>query len=176
MTFWKSLNSLLFGVLVITAFLVGGCASQQPADEAFRTRLYEGTYDDVWLAALKSLNDYPLRVSNKDSGRIITETVNGPYNELVLTYPGPLEQPERFRYSLKLSFARLVSERTNKPLVRVRIIKELERFQDFYTGWLSYPADGIEEKILLYRIEQVLGMEKALTKALEKRGKRKGQD
>ena len=176
MAFWKSLNSMVFGVFAGTAFLFGGCASQHPADEAFRTRLYEGTYDDIWLAALKSLNDYPLRVSNKDSGRIITETVNGPYNELVLTYPGPLEQPERFRYSLKLSFARLVSERTNKPLVRVRIIKELEQFQDFYTGWLSYPADGIEEKILLYRIEQVLGMEKALTKALEKRGKRKGQD
>ncbi|NBX76246.1 MAG: hypothetical protein EBQ92_06800 [Proteobacteria bacterium] len=176
MTFWKLINSLVFRGILSTALVLGGCASQRPSDEAFRTRLYEGSYDDVWLAALKSLNDYPLRVSNKDSGRIITETVNGPYNELVLTYPGPLEQPERFRYSLKFSFARLVSEQTNKPLVRVRVIKELEQFQDFYTGWLSYPSDGIEEKILLYRIEQVLGMEKALTKALEKRGKRKNQD
>jgi len=156
--------------------LVVGCASQQPSDEAFRTRLYEGNYDDVWLSALKSLNDYPLRVSNKDSGRIITETVNGPYNELVLTYPGPLEQPERFRYSLKFSFAKLVSEKTKKPLVRIRVIKELEQFQDFYTGWLSYPSDGIEEKMLLYRIEQVLSMEKALAKSMEKRGKKRNQD
>ncbi|MFM8268935.1 MAG: hypothetical protein ACKN9V_02010 [Pseudomonadota bacterium] len=176
MPFWKSLNSMVFGQVLGLVFLLGGCASQQPSDEAFRTRMYEGTYDDVWLSALKALNDYPLRVSNKDSGRILTETVNGPYNELVLTYPGPLEQPERFRYSLKLSFARLVSDRTNRPLVRVRIIKELEQFQDFYTGWLSYPSDGIEEKILLYRIEQVLSMEKALAKSLERRGRKKAQD
>lgn len=173
---WNFLNSRFLSVLLGIALILGGCASQQTADEAFRTRIYEGSYDDVWLAALKSLNDYPLRVSNKDSGRIITETVNGPYNELVLTYPGPLEQPERFRYSLKLSFARLVAEQSKKALVRVRIIKELEQFQDFYTGWLSYPSDGLEEKILLYRIEQVLGMEKALTKALEKRGKKRNQD
>lgn len=164
------------GVAVGLFILVVGCASQQPSDEAFRTRLYEGNYDDVWLSALKSLNDYPLRVSNKDSGRIITETVNGPYNELVLTYPGPLEQPERFRYSLKFSFAKLVSEKTKKPLVRIRVIKELEQFQDFYTGWLSYPSDGIEEKMLLYRIEQVLSMEKALAKSMEKRGKKRNQD
>lgn len=152
--------------------LVVGCATSPPVDP-FRTRLYEGTYDDVWLAALKSLNDYPLRVSNKDSGRITTETVNGPYNELVLNYPAPIDQPERFRYGLKLNFAKLVSEKTNRNLVRVRIIKELEQFQDFYTGWLSYPSDGIEEKVLLYRIEQVLSMEKALARKIQKRNRKK---
>lgn len=164
MNFWNSLKiwSVALGLGIF------GCASQ-PASEPFTTRLYVGTYDDVWLAALKTLNDYPLRVSNKDSGRIATETVNGPYNDLLFTYPGPIEQPERFRYSLKFSFAKLVSERTNQPLVRVRVIKELEQFQDFYTGWLPYPSDGLEEKILLYRIEQVLGMEKALTKAVQER-------
>lgn len=166
----------LFQVLICALILLGGCASQTASDEAFRTRIYEGSYDDVWLAALKTLNDYPLRVSNKDSGRIITETVNGPYNELVLTYPGPLEQPERFRYSLKFSFAKLVSEKKNKPLVRVRVIKDLEQFQDFYTGWLGYPSDGIEERVLLYRIEQVLNMERTLTKSIEKRGKKRNQD
>lgn len=161
----------LLKIPLVGVFLLLGCASQ-PTSEPFTTRLYIGTYDDVWLAALKSLNDYPLRVSNKDSGRIATETVNGPYNDLLFAYPSPIEQPERFRYSLKLSFAKLVSEKTNQPLVRVRVIKELEQFQDFYTGWLPYPSDGLEEKILLYRIEQVLGMEKALSKAVQERNRK----
>lgn len=159
--------------LVLTLVCLGGCASNKVSNDPFKTRLYVGNYDDVWLAALKSLNDYPLRVSNKDSGRIITENVNGPYNELLFTYPGPLEQPERFRYSLKLSFAKLASEKSNQSLVRVRVIKELEQYQDFYTGWLSYPSDGIEEKVLLYRIQQILEMEKALAKAIEKRSQQK---
>lgn len=149
--------------LFIGVFFVVACASKPP-EVAFSTRLYKGNYDDVWLAALKALNDYPLRVSNKDAGRILTETVNGPYNDLLFSSPTPIEQPERFRYTLKLSFARLVSDKTNQRLVRVRIIKELEQFQDFYTGWLAYPSDGVEEKMLLYRIEQILQMEKSLEK------------
>jgi|694.fasta_scaffold58377_6 hypothetical protein len=157
-------------VLAISVVLFG-CASQQTG-APFQTRLYVGTYDDVWLACLKALNDYPLKVSNKDSGKIQTETVNGPYNELVLTYPAPLELPEKFRYSLKFNFAKLVSEKTNKPLVRVRVIKELEQFQDFYTGWLSYPSDGLEEKILLYRVQQVLNMEKAISQSEQKKSKK----
>lgn len=159
MTYWK---------LFISAFLLVSCASKPP-EVAFSTRLYKGNYDDVWLAALKALNDYPLRVSNKDAGRILTETVNGPYNELLFNSPVPIEQPERFRYGLKLSFARLVSDKSNQRLVRVRVIKELEQFQDFYTGWLSYPSDGVEERMLLYRIEQVLSMERTLEKATKKK-------
>lgn len=152
--------------IVLAIFLVAfsGCASKK-VEEPFQTRLYEGTYEDVWLAALKALNDYPLKLSNKDSGKIQSEVVNGPYNELLFTYPEPIELPERFRYSLRLNFAKLVSEDDKSPLVRVRLIKELERFHDFYTGWMGYPSDGLEERILLYRIEHILQMEKLLLKA-----------
>lgn len=145
---------------VITALHLVACASQTKT-EPFYTRLYEGTYDEVWLATLKALNDYPLKVSNKDNGKIQSEVVNGPYNDLLFTYPDPIELPERFRYSVKFNFAKLGTE-DRKPLVRIRIIKELEQFHDFYTGWLAYPSDGMEEKLLLYRVEHILQMEKHL--------------
>jgi hypothetical protein len=149
-----------FGLIGVF-FLLPGCASTSQRSEPFYTRLYIGKYDDVWLAALKALNDYPLKLSNKDSGKIQSEVVNGPYNDLLFQYPEPIELPERFRYSLKLNFAKLVTD-DDQPLTRVRIIKDLERFQDFYTGWLPYPSDGLEEKILLYRIEHILRMQEAL--------------
>ena len=116
---------------------------------------------------MKALNDYPLKISNKDSGKIQSEVVNGPYNDLLFVYPEPLELPERYRYSIRLGFAKLVSDE-NKPLTRVRIIKDLERFNDFYTGWLAYPSDGLEEKLLLYRIEHILRMEQQLSQQSEK--------
>jgi hypothetical protein len=150
--------------LVVVCFLVAlvtGCAST-PSHEPFYTRIYDGTYDDVWLASLKALNDYPLKLSNKDGGKIESEVVNGPYNDLLFSYPEPIELPERYRYSVKLSFAKLLSD-SNQPLVRIRIIKDLECFHDFYTGWLPYQSDGLEEKILLYRIEHILRMQKLLT-------------
>jgi len=125
--------------------------------------MYSGSYDEVWIAALKALNDYPLKVSNKDLGRVQSEVVNGPYNDLLFQYPEPLDVPERFRYSLKLSFAKLTGDDTI-PLTRIRIIKELERFLDFYSGWVAFPSDGLEEKILLYRIEHILRMEKLLSR------------
>jgi hypothetical protein len=110
---------------------------------------------------LKALNDYPLKVSNKDAGKIQSEVVNGPYNDLLFTYPEAIELPERFRYSLKFNFAKLVAD-NRTPLIRIRIIKELEQFQDFYTGWIPYQSDGLEERLLLYRIEHILKMEKTL--------------
>jgi hypothetical protein len=152
----------LFYPAVLAVLFSVSCATPPPADP-FYTRLYIGTYDDVWLAALKALNEYPLKLSNKDTGRIQTEIVNGPYNELTMTFPDQLELPERFRYSLDLSFAKLESE-DKRPLVRIRIRKLLEKFHDFYTGWIAFPPDGLEEKVLLYRVEHILRMEKMLLK------------
>lgn len=142
------------------SLLFSACAST-PTGEPFYTRLYMGSYDEVWLASLKAVNEYPLKISNKDTGRIQSETVNGPYNDLLFNYPDPLELPERFRYSMDFNFAKLVSD-DGRPLTRIRVRKALEKFHDFYTGWLSYPSDGLEERVLLYRIEHILQMEKRL--------------
>ncbi len=160
------MNKIFGSILrvLLPAFLavfLGGCVST-PAGEPFYTRLYVGSYDEVWTAALKALNEYPLKLSNKDSGRIVSEVVNGPYNEVVLAYPDPIELPERFRYSLDFNFAKLVGD-DRQPLIRVRVRKGLEKFHDFYTGWLSFQSDGLEERVLLYRIENILRMEKLLS-------------
>ncbi len=141
--------------------MAGGCASAPTRSEPFYTRLFSGSYDEVWLATLKALNDYPLKISNKDTGKIQSETINGPYNDLLFTPVEPIELPEKFRYSLRFNFAKLLTD-DDRPLTRVRIIKSLEKFQDFYTGWTAYSADGLEEQILLYRIEHLLQMEQLL--------------
>lgn len=139
------------------------CVSKRPS-ELFYTRFFDGNYDEVWLASLKTFSDYPIRSSNKDSGKIQSEVINGPYNELFFTYPDPIDLPERFRFSLKVNFAKF-ADNVNRPMTRVRIVKELEKFQDFYTGWVGFPADGLEEMVLLYRIEHILKMEQALLRS-----------
>ncbi len=151
------------GVTFFAVAVLVGCSSEPARVEPYQTRLYTGAYDEVWTATLKALSDYPLKISNKDSGKIQSEVVNGPYNDLLFQYPEQIELPERFRYSLKFNFAKLSSE-DNEPLTRVRVIKELERFHDFYTGWTATQSDALEEKILLYRIEHILRMEKLLGK------------
>jgi hypothetical protein len=113
--------------------------------------------------AVKALADYPIKISNKDSGKIHTEVVNNPYNELFVTFPEKIDLPERFRYSLKLSIAN-ITEKDDDTLVRIRVTKELEKFHDFYTGWMPYGSDGIEEKLVLYRIQHLIEMEKRFTK------------
>lgn len=153
-------NYLIISGLFCGLYFWTGCSTMRSA-EPFYTRLYVGSYDSVWLAALKALNDYPIKLSNKDSGRIQSEVVNGPYNDLMFVYPEPIELPERFRFSVDLSFAKFVSD-DQRPLIRIRIRKALERFHDFYTGWLLFPSDGLEEKVLLYRIEHILQMEQRL--------------
>lgn len=157
-------KKLSFVLVLFAALFLSACASKRAAeDKAFRTRIYLGTYDEVWLAALKALADYPLKISNKDVGRIESEVINGPYNDLLFEHPDPVSLPERYRYSLRLNFAKLVSE-DNRPLVRIRIIKNLERYQDFYRGWADHQPDGLEEKVVLYRVEQILRVDKLLKK------------
>lgn len=148
--------------ILLTTCLVS-CVSKR-STEPFYTRFFDGNYDEVWLASLKTLSDYPIRSSNKDSGRIQSDMINGPYNDLFFTYPDPIELPERFRFSLKVNFAKF-SDNVNRPVTRVRIVKELEKFQDFYTGWVGFSADGLEERVLLYRIEHILKMEQALSRS-----------
>ena len=148
--------------LLLTVFLLCGCTSLPRESEPFVTRLYDGTYDDVWLASLKALNDYPLKLSNKDAGRITSEVINGPYNELLFTHPEPIQLPDRFRFSLKFNFGRL-ENKDSKSMIRVRVVKELEQFQDFYSGWTNYQSDGLEERLILYRIEHILAMERLLS-------------
>ncbi len=157
-----------FGFRFLTLFfllIVTGCASQSPR-KPFHTRIYDGSYDEVWGSGLKALADYPLKLSNKDTGRVTTEVVNGPYNDLLFQYPEKIELPERYRYSLEFNFAKLLGD-DKRPLTRIRVVKNLERFQDFYTGWTPYYSDGIEEQVLLYRMEHLLKMEKTLSRAVQ---------
>ncbi len=148
--------------LLLSMLLLNFCASKD-INKPFFSRIYDSDYENVWNCTLKALSDYPIKLALKDSGRIESELVNGPYNELFFTYPDKLEAPERFRFSLTFAFAKLVSD-NNRPLTRIRLQKKLERFEDFYTGWINFPSDGIEEKTLLYRIEHILQMEKHLSK------------
>src|ERR1041385_2229028 len=108
----------LLSVSAVVVFwgVLSGCATTRVSGEPYQTRLYTASYDEVWTATLKALNDYPLKISNKDSGRIQSETVNGPYNDLLFTYPEPIEIPERFRYTLKFNFAKLSTD-DRQPLV-----------------------------------------------------------
>lgn len=134
-----------------------------PTSEPFRNRIYASNYDKVWDMAVKALADYPIKVSNKDTGKIQTEVINSPYNELFFTFPERVDLPERFRYSLKLSIANINENSDEEGLTRIRITKELERFHDFYTGWVAYPSDGIEEKLFLYRVQHLIEMDRHLS-------------
>ena len=157
-------KNVLFFLWLFASFCLSACSTLERG-EPYQTRIYRGDFDEVWTASLKALNDYPLKISNKDSGKIQSEVVNGPYNDLLFAYPESIELPERFRYSLKFNFAKLAAV-GKESVVRVRIIKELERFHDFYTGWVPYPSDGLEEKLLLYRVEHILHMERLLSKEI----------
>ena len=98
----KFIRKLFRPPFFLVAFIFLGACATGRSPEPYQTRLYTAGYDEVWLAALKALNDYPLKISNKDSGKIESEVVNGPYNDLLFVYPEQIELPERYRYSLRL--------------------------------------------------------------------------
>lgn len=126
-----------------------------------REQVYYGSYDTVWRAAQIALQSYPMRINNMDSGVIETEGIRGykawtpPYN--------PNATSGGLNYVLNV---RLIKGSTDgRESIKVSILKSIELNPDFFADVKKMPSDGLEEKVILYRISRELQIEKVLEKA-----------
>lgn len=105
---------------------------------------------------------YPIASENQDSGIIETEYIKGldgwipPGDEKNLPSSG-------VRYKLTLTFVR--GKNDGKESTRVTIEKKMEKLRDFFSESENLESDGLEEKILFYRLERELIISEALKKA-----------
>lgn len=152
-------------MLILTG---SGCSlfDRQPDPEnailkqSVHQKVYFAPYDAVWKAAHTTIK-YTIAVENQDTGFLETEYIKGVDGFLppeVLKNPSP-----GVRYKLIFNFAKGKTE--GRESTRVTVEKKMERLRDFFSEPDPLPSDGLEEKLIFYRIERELVIGEALRKA-----------
>lgn len=125
-----------------------------------KQKVFFASYDSVWRAA-HNVVKYPIAQENQDNGVMETEYIKGLDGWLA---PGEQRSPSSgIRYKLTLTFAKGTSG--GRESTRVTVDKRMEILRDFFSEPEPMESDGLEEKIIFYRIERELIIAEALKKA-----------
>lgn len=125
-----------------------------------KQKVFYASYDSVWRAAHNVIK-YPIAIENQDNGMIETEYIKGLDGWLA---PNEQRPPSSgIRYKLTLTFAK--GKADGRDSTRVTIDKKMEILRDFFSEPEPMESDGLEEKIIFYRIERELIIADALKRA-----------
>ena len=162
--FKTRLSSLFFGLLLAGCSTLG-IDTEEAKDAGPQTAVVEAPFDKVWRAAQLALAKYPIKVNNMDSGTLETDYIR--FEKLWRPPYQKTEPPSGERQMLSIRMIRGAYEDRNEA-VKVIVTKIIELAPDFTTVPKRKISDGIEERLILYRISRELAIEKALIKANDK--------
>lgn len=150
-------RTLLRGTLSLLNFFYGalliGCVSINPNHKPISETVFRGSMDQVWMATEKTLANYPISESNRDSGVLKTDFLRGPQ-----CWQSPKEA-EKYSAGVRCSLTLQLIKISNNG-IRVRVNKSLQMMRDFISGPEDIKSDGMEEMMILYRIDRELTIAK----------------
>jgi hypothetical protein len=127
-------------------------------------KIFYASFDDVWRAtqlALQSPTSYPLRVNNMDTGVMETEILKGS-----LTWMAPhMAEPPTGGYSYRILVRVIKGNISGRQAFKVTVQKDAQIQRDFFSEPEPVHSDGLEEKVILYRIDRELQIDRALKRA-----------
>lgn len=134
-------------------------------------KVFFASFDDVWRAtqlALQSPTAYPLRVNNMDTGVLETEPIKGAQ----AWSPPHVTDPPTGGVSYRLSVRVIKGNLSGRQAFKVTVLKEASIQRDFFSEPEPIVSDGLEEKIILYRIDRELQIDRALKRANRKQNQK----
>lgn len=166
----RKIKTWIPGCSLIILGLLASCSlleknpgpNEKLVQKASRQRVYYANYDLVWRAA-HTVIKYPVAADNQDTGVLETEyikVVDGWLPPDVKTNPSA-----GLRYKLFMNFAKGKIE--GRESTRVTLEKRIEKQTDFFSAPEQLESDGLEEKVIFYRIERELLINEALKKAAQ---------
>lgn len=151
---------------LILILMLAACVSSPPASKSkslprpIYQKVFYFPYDNVWRAAQLALK-YPISVNNMDHGVLETDSIKADDGFFA---PGTERAPSSgIRYKISMILAKGKVE--GREGIRVTINKNIEKKRDFFSEAEVLPTDGLEEKVIFYRMERELVIDEALKKA-----------
>ncbi len=164
------LRLIAFIALGLTALSQTGCTT---ATDKLESRLkpgeavehvYLAKYEEVEAAIKQAMIKYPQRIDNTEAGIFETDYVKGDAR-----YKPPAikrDYSSGYRYRIIIRLVRGQAE--HKSAVQVSVLKQIELARDFFADPDQLNSDGLEEQVIIYRIEREISIAKSLIKASEK--------
>lgn len=146
--------------------MLAACSSKPPTVSKTKEakfnyqKVYYYTYDNVWRAAQLSLK-YPIAVNNMDHGILETDFIKADDGFIAPIEDKIPSSGVRYKITLTLSKGKV----DGREGVRVNIAKLVEKKRDFFSETETLVSDGLEEKVIFYRMERELIIDDALKKA-----------
>ena len=150
-------RTLLRSTLLLLSYFNGvlliGCVSINPNHKPISETVFRGSMDQVWMATEKTLANYPISESNRDSGVLKTDFLRG-----AQCWQSPKEA-EKYSAGVRCSLTLQLIKISNNG-IRVRVNKSLQMMRDFISEPKDINNDGMEEMMILYRIDRELTIAK----------------
>ena len=127
-------------------------------------RVFFADFDEVGRAIHAAMNRYPQRVDNLDAGQFETDYIKGDQRFSAPGTKQDLSSGVRYRLLIRV----LKGKAESKAATKVLITKAIEIQHDFFSEPEPLPSDGLEEMVILYRIQREITVERAVHKAQEK--------
>lgn len=163
---------LRFFALILAASTLAGC---QTASDRLAKRLkvgepvvdvYNAKYEDVETALKLALSRYPARVDNTESGIYETDYVKG---DARFKPPQSSEDDYTSGYRYRIIIRLVRGNKEGRNAVKVVVLKQIELARDFFATSETVASDGLEEKVILYRIGRELRIRRAIQKFNQKK-------
>lgn len=152
---------LIYGGARCALLQTGPVKPEEVIKKQTRQKIFLSSYDDVWRAAHTAIR-YPIVHENQDTGLIETEFIKAQDGFWPPEKPVP---SSGLRYKIVMSFAK--GKTQGRESVRVTIDKKIEKLRDFFSDAETMGSDGLEEKVIFYRMERELLISRGLKKASE---------
>jgi hypothetical protein len=160
--------------LINTLLVMGALTGCQTATEKLERKLkvnepvvtvYFAKYDEIETALKTAMVHYPTRVDNTEAGIFETDFVKGDSRFKPPHKPNE-EYTSGYRYRLIVRLVR--GNDAGRSAVKVVVLKQIELARDFFATTENIQSDGLEERVILYRIGRELRIARALQKANQK--------
>lgn len=152
-----------FSLFFVLATSTGCGLMSKPKETTVKSpvsRIYKYQFDKVWEATQKVLSKYSISVNNIDLGLLKTEHIK--VNSIWKSPHQKKEPSGGYKYQITV---RLVKGKHNgKPSTKVSVFKKIKLQKDFFTKVKLKPTDGLEEKVILYRILREIKIKNAIDK------------
>lgn len=151
----------LCSILVLT----NSCASYKHfkyITEEFEipSQIYKADFNQTWKAVIDIMNKYDLALQNLESGVIKTRWMDNTNEVNFADAFSKNDTVKAAKYKLILNVEK--GYRTGKEVAKVTVYKRQLVEQDFLQGWKEIPSDGIQEKVILYRVDRIINKDKRL--------------
>jgi len=166
-TTWRKTRSILCFMLII---LGSSCSSYQKfkhitEEMELPSRVFKSDFEQTWQAIIEVVKRYDIAQQNKDAGVIKTRWID---NTMERNFQYSFSRSDAVKAAkVKLIITAVKGFRSSREVTKVTIYKRQLIEQDFLQGWKETPTDGIQEKIILYRIQRLIEIDNQL-RALDK--------